>query len=256
MKTLITEIERFSTHDGPGIRTVVFLKGCPLRCEWCHNPECISFEEEEFFYKEKCIGCGKCSEGCYSGARVRCGKALTPEEVMKEVLADREYYGENGGLTVSGGEPLAHREFTLQLLKLAGAEGISRGIETSLFRYDSDILAEVDYLMADIKIFDPQEHKKYTGTGNADILENIIKADSLGIPIEIRTPVIKGINDTKENICSTAEFLRKLKNVKKYVLLPYHSLGTGKAEALGIKPRIFETPSKEKMEELRKYAQL
>lgn len=256
MDTLVTEIERFSTHDGPGIRTVVFLKGCPLNCRWCHNPECISFGEEEMYYPEKCIGCGKCAEGCYSGARVKCGRRMLPEDVMNEVLEDREYYGENGGVTVSGGEPLAHREFTLQLLRLAGKNGISRGLETSMYRYDGEILGEVDYLMADIKIFDTGLHRQYTGTGNEDILGNIEKADGLGIPIEIRTPVIPGVNDTAENIMSTADFLRKLKNIRKYVLLPYHPLGVTKAKALGREVSVFETPSGEKMEELRKYAQL
>ncbi|MBO7170416.1 MAG: 4Fe-4S cluster-binding domain-containing protein, partial [Clostridia bacterium] len=101
MKTLVSDIQRFSIHDGPGIRTTVFLKGCPLKCAWCHNPECISFEQETLFYAEKCIGCGKCAEGCYSGARVLCGKEMTPEDVLSEILADRAFYGDEGGVTVA-----------------------------------------------------------------------------------------------------------------------------------------------------------
>ena len=121
-KTMITEIERFSIHDGPGIRTVVFLKGCPLHCDWCHNSECISFEKQELYYPEKCIGCGKCTEGCYAGARVLCGQEMTPYEVLKEILQDRAYYGETGGLTLSGGEPMAHPTFSKELLRLCKNE--------------------------------------------------------------------------------------------------------------------------------------
>jgi len=139
MTALVTEIQRFSIHDGPGIRTTVFLKGCPLNCAWCHNPECISFDKEEFFYPEKCIGCGKCNEGCFAGARVPCGKEMTPEEVLREVLEDKAYYGKEGGLTVSGGEPLAHRDFTLSLIRLAKDAGIGVGVETTLYRFDREI---------------------------------------------------------------------------------------------------------------------
>ena len=136
MKALVTDIQRFSLHDGPGIRTTVFLKGCPLRCAWCHNPECISFEKETLFYPEKCIGCGKCAEGCYSGAKTLCGKEMSVKEVFTDILADRSFYGAEGGLTVSGGEPLAHAPFVGELVSLCKEAGIHTAIETSLYRFD------------------------------------------------------------------------------------------------------------------------
>lgn len=108
--SVVTDIERASVHDGPGIRTVVFFKGCPLKCAWCHNPECISPNPEMMFYPEKCIGCGQCEKGCYSGAKVMCGREMTDEEIMKEILSDRDYYGTDGGVTFSGGEPMMQKE--------------------------------------------------------------------------------------------------------------------------------------------------
>ena len=255
-KTMITEIERFSIHDGPGIRTVVFLKGCPLHCAWCHNPECISFEKQELYYPEKCIGCGKCTEGCYAGARVLCGQEMTPYEVLKEILQDRAYYGEKGGLTLSGGEPLAHPAFSKELLRLCKNEGINTALETTLYRYDSDILSLTDHLMVDIKIWDNDLHQTYTGIGNREILENICRADGLGIPITVRTPIIPDVNDTTENIQCTAMFLKELEHVVAYELLPYHPLGQSKAEALGVIMPGFSIPTKEHMEELKHYADL
>lgn len=253
---LITELQRFSIHDGPGIRTTVFLKGCPLRCQWCHNPECISFEKEIMFYPEHCIHCGKCAEGCYSGARVPCGRLMSTDGVLAEILEDKSYYGTEGGVTLSGGEPLAHREFTLELLKKCRAAGIGTALESSMYRFDGEILSLVDILMADIKIFNSRLHEEYTGISNAEMLKNIKRADSLGIPMIIRTPVVTGVNDTAENIRDTAEFLRSCKNVVKYELLPYHPLGISKAQALGRRATEFTAPTKEKMEELRTYADI
>ena len=254
ISAIITEIERFSVHDGPGIRTVIFLKGCPLKCAWCHNPECISFEKQTLIYKEKCIGCGKCADGCFAGARVECGREMSTYDVMIEVLADRSYYGELGGVTISGGEPLAHRDFTSALIDACHAENIRVGIETSLYRFDEEILSKADLIMADMKIFENELHKKWVGIGNDEIKKNLHIADELGKPIIIRTPIVPCINDTVENVSKTAEFLRGLKNVVKYELLPYHPLGVSKAEALGIEMKEFEAPSKEHMEELKKYA--
>ena len=256
LTALITEIERFSVHDGPGIRTTVFLKGCPLHCVWCHNPECISFEPQMLHYPEKCIGCGKCDEGCYAGARVLCGREMTVEDIMSEILADKPYYGEQGGVTISGGEPLAHREFTMALIEACHREGNHVGVESSLYRFDEEILSSLDLIMADLKIFDDDKHKKYVGIGNEDIKQNLRRADTLGIPMIIRTPIVPGINDTVENISATAEFLRTLKNVTAYELLPYHPLGISKATALGIEMQEFTVPTSTQMEELKKYAHL
>lgn len=256
VSALITEIERFSVHDGPGIRTAVFLKGCPLRCAWCHNPECISFDQQTMLYPEKCIGCGKCAEGCYSGARVICGKEMTVDEVMTEILADKMYYGDRGGVTISGGEPLAHREFTMALIAACHKEGIHVGVETSMYRFDGELLGALDLIMADMKLFDSEAHRKYVGIGNEEIKENLRRANELGIPMIIRTPIIPGINDTVENVSETAAFLRELENVIAYELLPYHPLGISKAAALGMEMQEFTTPSTQHMEELKRYADL
>ena len=158
IKALVTEIQRFSIHDGPGIRTTVFLKGCPLRCAWCHNPECISFEVQEMRYSDKCIGCGRCAEGCYTGAREICGKLMSTEDVLEEVMRDAPYYVSAGGITVSGGEPLAHRDFTLELLRACRKSGIGTAMESSMYRFDREILSELDILMTDIKVFDDDIH--------------------------------------------------------------------------------------------------
>lgn len=251
MKTLISEIQRFSIHDGPGIRTTVFFKGCPLHCAWCHNPECISFEAQELFYPEKCISCQKCAEGCYAGARVLCGRALTSEQVLEEILPDVKYYGTNGGVTLSGGEPLAHPAFARELIKLCKQAGIGCAMETSLFYWEEDILSELCCIMADIKLMEDQKHREYTGAGNRSILENIRRADTLGIPMLLRTPVIPGVNDSRENLSKTADFVRSLKNAVSYELLPYHPLGLSKARALGIEMTEFQAPSRKAMEQLR-----
>lgn len=181
---------------------------------------------------------------------------MTIDEVMEEILRDRTYYGKDGGVTVSGGEPLAHREFTLALLKKCRESGICAAMESSMYRFDGEILANLDVLMADIKVFDNDTHIKYTGVGNTEILQNIKKADGMGIPMIVRTPVVVGVNDNEENISATAQFLRSLKNVVKYELLPYHPMGISKALALGIEYQKFETPSVRRMEELKRYADL
>ena len=255
-EVLVSEIQRFSIHDGPGIRTTIFLKGCPLRCVWCHNPECISFEVQTLFYPEKCIGCERCADACFAGAKVVCGQRMSVAEVMAQIMQDKPYYGKDGGVTVSGGEPLAHKEFTFELLKACRESGVGTAMESSMYLFDREILSTLDILMADIKVFDNDTHIKYTGISNTEILENIKKADGMGVPMIVRTPIVIGVNDSEENTVATAQFLRALKNVVRYELLPYHPLGTSKAKALGIEYKTFETPSARRMEELRQYADL
>ena len=247
---IVADIQRASVHDGPGIRTTVFLKGCPLRCAWCHNPETLDFKPQTMYYPEKCIGCGLCDKGCFSGARVICGREMTVEEVVEQVLLDKDYYGENGGVTISGGEPLAQREFLRALIDGCKAEGIHTAIETSLIYYDAEIFQKLDLVMADLKIWDDELHRKYTGVGNGKIKEHFRKVNELGIPIIARTPVIPEIN---QGIAHISEFLKGLYNVEKYELLPYHPLGGAKREALGIEPDGFSIPSKEYMKELEQY---
>ena len=218
VRGLVADIQRASLHDGDGIRTTVFLKGCPLSCVWCHNPECISSRQQELFYPEKCIGCGMCEKGCYAGARVICGKSMTAEEVFLEILEDAAYYNEGGGVTISGGEPLAQKEFTRALILLCREKGISCAMETSLIFYDEEIMKNLDFVMADLKIWDNMIHKKYTGMGNEKIKEHFIMLNRINIPIIARTPVIPEID---QGIDKISQFLRKLENVKKYELLPY-----------------------------------
>lgn len=250
MKALIADIQRASVHDGPGIRTTVFFKGCPLNCAWCHNPECISFESQILQYPEKCIGCGMCEDGCFSGAKVVCGSQMTVQELLEQILLDRDYYGADGGVTFSGGEPMAQKAFLKEILSACKENGIHCAIETSLIIYDEETLSEMDYIMADLKIWDSKLHKTYTGVENTKIKENFIRLNGLGIPIEARTPVIPEI---RQDIAEISEFLKKLENVKQYKLLPYHPLGGSKRQALGLMPDGFTVPSAEYMEGLNKY---
>lgn len=236
VKGLVADIQRASVHDGYGIRTTVFLKGCPLNCRWCHNPECISFEPQEMVYPEKCIGCGKCEEGCFSGAKVMCGKEMTAEEVMCEVLEDKPYYINGGGLTISGGEPLAQMEFVKEIIALCKINNVSCAIETSLIYFDEELFNSLDFIMADFKIWDSDIHKLYTGVPNEEIKENFKKISKLNVPVIARTPVIPGVEQEIEKI---SDFLKSLGNVVRHELLPYHPLGIEKAKALGIEQERF-----------------
>lgn len=248
---IIADIERASTHDGYGTRTVVFFKGCPLLCRWCHNPECISPEPQMLLYPEKCIGCGHCDEGCFSGARVICGKKMTACELLQVVSCDKPYYGKNGGVTFSGGEPFYQKEFLNECIDLCKKNGIGCAVETSLIYYDDKIFKKLDFVMADLKIWDSGVHKQYTGVGNEKIKDNFKRLNSLNIPIIVRTPIIPSINQDVEKI---SKFLKSLDNVVKYELLPYHPLGNEKRRALNLKPDGFSVPDKEFMKELEKYA--
>ena len=248
---VIADIQRASVHDGPGLRTAVFFKGCPLRCAWCHNPECISFEPQLLYYPEKCIHCGRCAEGCFSGARVVCGREMTVSDVMEEILADRDYYGGQGGVTFTGGEPLAQREFLRALIQACRQNGVRTAVETSLVYYDESLFGMLDLVMADLKIWDSGIHKTYTGAGNEEIKAHFEMLDRLGVPIIARTPVIPGI---EQGIGRISAFLKGLQNVVQYELLPYHPLGVPKQRALGQEERRFEIPSGEYMKELNNYA--
>lgn len=250
VKGIVTDIQRMSVHDGPGIRTTVFLKGCPLNCSWCHNPECIEFQPQMMYYPEKCMGCDCCDKGCFSGARVICGKEMSVQEVIKEVLLDKDYYGEDGGITISGGEPFAQPSFLSALIDGCKEHEIHCAVESSLFYFDEEIFRKLDLCMADMKIWDNDLHKKYTGVENVRIKKNFKRLNEIGIPIIGRTPVIPGIPQGIEEISG---FLVKLDSVKKYELLPYHPLGDSKREALGLSAETFTIPSAEYMKELEKY---
>ena len=250
-KGMIADIQRASIHDGSGIRTTVFFKGCPLSCKWCHNPECIGFEKEILFYREKCIHCGMCDKGCFSDARVICGKEMSADDVLAEIMLDTPYYGDDGGVTFSGGEPFAQKKFLSECIDKCRENGINCAAETSLIYFDEEVLKKLDFVMADLKIWDSNLHKEYTAVGNETIIENFKRLNTLNIPIIARTPVIPEINQGIEKISA---FLKTLENVRKYELLPYHPLGNSKRKALGLPPDGLSVPTKEYMKELEKYA--
>ncbi len=240
---IVFNIQRFSVHDGPGIRTTVFLKGCSLHCFWCHNPEGIRSKPEIQFYPERCIGCGACVDACeygaqvleddvriyvrdnctmcgacvdncFSGALELTGETMTVEDVMKEVLADRAFYqNSGGGMSLSGGEPLLQKAFTKALLERAKAEGLHTAIETcGNYRWADleELLPLIDLVMMDIKLMDPEVHREVTGVSNERILkiaEGLMTTDK---PVWFRTPVIPTVNDTPEAIGEIAAFVRHL----------------------------------------------
>ncbi len=248
---MIANIQRCSVHDGPGIRTSVFLKGCNLNCAWCHNPETISFEPTELFHPERCIHCGMCEEGCFSGARTICGTEMTASQVVREVLLDRDYYGKEGGVTVTGGEPTCQADFTAEILRQLREQGVHTAIESNLCCAKSvleRVTEHADLIMADLKLFDSDRHRQYTGAGNEVIKENLL---SVRKPVIVRTPVIRGINDTPEEIGQIAALAGRIPTLLYYELLPYHPLGLSKG--VGNQARM-EAPSKAEMDVLAREA--
>lgn len=246
---MVSNIQRCSVHDGPGIRTTIFLKGCNMHCQWCHNPETISFAPEYLLYPEKCIGCNMCEHGCFAGARVLCGKEMTVDEIATEALLDKAYYAEDGGVTISGGEPTCQWQATLAILQRLQAEGVHTAIETNLL-CTTEVLEALcphcDLIMCDCKLFEADKHKTYTGVGNEQILANISYLLSRGMPLIIRTPVMAGVNDSEAEIASITQFLASQTGseaILYYELLPYHSLGLSK-ESENNQHITFAAPSK------------
>jgi len=281
---IVFNIQRYSIHDGPGIRTTVFLKGCPLSCWWCQNPESQLSGQEMIFWgdrcigcgacsticpsdaiqikngiplteKEKCILCGKCIEKCPALAREMIGEKLTIEEVIKEIEKDLVFYEESGGgVTFSGGEPLGQSEFLEGLLNGCREKKIHTAVDTSGYiswEILNKINSKVDLFLYDLKIMDNERHKKYTGISNEIILENLKKLSSVHHNISVRFPVIPGINDDYQNIRETGEFLSPLK-ITQVNLLPYHYIGIDKYRRLGRTYKLVTTqpPSEEKLSEV------
>ena len=269
-KAILFDIERNSYVDGPGIRTTVFFKGCNLKCAWCHNPESQSFKPQMLFYRDKCTGCGKCKAVCPTpenctlcgkcalycpaDARKICGKEYTVEEVLKEVLKDKAYYeNSGGGVTFSGGECMLQVDFLLELLKICKENGIHTAVDTAghiPFESFEKILPYTDLFLYDIKIFDPDKHKKYTGVSNELILENLKKLSEAGGKIWIRIPIIPDVNDSMEEMQKIKELLAVCGQPEKVELLPYHAMGEHKYRAIGADLQIFSTPDTEKMRQL------
>ena len=243
MKTaLICNIKRFGVHDGDGIRTTVFFKGCPLKCLWCHNPESISFKPQIAFYKSKCIGCGECqkegftTESCLGEAKVLYGKEVTVEELLPKLLEDKDFYDTSGGgVTLSGGECLMQADFCAELLKRLKEESINTAVDTCGF-VSREMLDKVvpytDTFLYDIKAMDEAVHIRCTGQSNRIILENLRYLDGSGKQIEVRFPYVPGYNDDQTN--QIAEFLKPMKNIKAVRVLPYHNYAGSKYLALGM----------------------
>ena len=264
VKGIVFNIARFAIHDGPGIRTVVFLKGCPLRCAWCSTPESHVLSPEMGYYADRCIRCGRCAEVCPPqaitvtdghevitdknlcdacgrcvevcpvGARRMLGTEMTVEEVLTEVEKDALFYwNSGGGVTLSGGEPTMQPVFSGEILKTCQERGIHTAMETcghSDWDTLDRLLRYVDLLYVDLKNMSPAAHEKDTGKGNTLILDNIEKVAALHpeTGLIIRVPVIPGYNDSVENILQTARFVCHLKGVERIELLPYHRLGVSK----------------------------
>lgn len=280
---MVFHIQRFSLYDGPGVRTVVFLKGCPLRCRWCHNPEGLTREQQIQFNPAKCIGCmdcvsvcpqgchisregvhlyqrencrvcGACADNCCSGALNVMGVQMSPEDVMEQVLRDKGMYGQEGGLTLSGGEPFAQAEFAIQLLQLAKAAGLHTCVETSGYA-DSEKITQaarfVDLFLFDWKATDAKTHEKLCGVSNEKILSNLKQLENLGKEVILRCPIIPGCNDDPAHIRGIGELAQKYDCIQQVHLMPYHRLGVNKAAQLG--QVIFEThvPEGELMEQYR-----
>jgi pyruvate formate lyase activating enzyme len=267
----VLRIERSSIHDGEGMRTVLFLKGCSLRCTWCSTPESQKFEPEKGYLSELCTGCGRCIEACpsgalvtgddknyvilewekclscfccvdtcYQGAQKKYGHTLSVEEVIQEVARDEVFYFySGGGLTISGGEPFNQASFTAEILKACKKMGINTAVESSLNAPYDDLkksLPWLDLLYADIKQMNSDIHRQWIGEGNSHILRNLKKIDRSAHPLKItiRIPLIPGFNDDDQNLLATAKFCSHLDKFKEIEILPYHRLGIDTYKHLGI----------------------
>ena len=277
LKGCISDIIPFSLHDGPGIRTTVFLKGCPLRCPWCHNPETQSRTPVNMYSQEKCIQCGRCSaacpqkmrmqdgswlkdcspctgcgacvEACPTGANKINGYYLTPEEVLKTTIKDRIFYKKSGGgVTISGGEALMQEEFLVETARLHAEAGIDLVLETCGFgRWAAleRLLPYVSYFYFDWKMTNPEAHKELTGVDNILIRSNLEKLNQAGAKVVLRCPIIPGCNDVEEHFIGIGQLTQELDCIQEVELLPYHSLGNSKRKKMGLELDGFVTPEAE-----------
>jgi len=283
MKASIFNIQKFSIHDGPGIRTTVFFKGCPLQCIWCHNPESQNSGKEILYDKnkctlcgscikicqnnaieikdndlemnmDKCTFCGDCTVSCINSARQIAGKEYTVDQVMKEVLKDRVFYkNSKGGVTLSGGEPLIYAAFVEELLMKLKKENIHTAVDTCGavdFKVLERISEYTDLFLYDIKSTDEEKHILYTGVSNKNIIENLIKLSKIHNNINLRLPIIEGINADENHIFEILKLIRNT-NIKKINLLPYHDIAMHKYEKLGRK--YYEYMKRPADEKLKRY---
>jgi pyruvate formate lyase activating enzyme len=271
-KGMVYNIQRMSTEDGPGMRTTVFLKGCPLRCLWCSNPESQKFTPQLMVFEDLCSGCGHCAEvcpsvaivqkedkfnrdtnlcsdcgacvpGCPSKARVMTGEEMSVEEIMKVVKKDELFYANSGGgVTIGGGEPVSSGDFLLELLQAAYDAGLHICVDTCGFCSEDlfkKVIERTDLFLFDCKHMDPEKHKELTGVDNVQILANLRQALESKAEVRIRIPLMPGLNDSEENIAALAEFLRPLKHMKVDVL-PCHAFGRNKYAALNLEQPVME----------------
>ena len=261
----LMDVKRFAVHDGPGIRTTLFLKGCTLKCIWCHNPEGISPQKQLAYYghkcigcgecvkicevgahqlttaghlflREKCIGCGKCEPACLGNALSFFGRPINVEEAYRIVTEDAVFYRETGGVTVSGGEPLCNSAFIFDLFTSLKAAGIHTAVDTCgniPWENFEKVLPVTDLFLFDVKHIAPDAHKKLTGADNLRILDNLQRLSAAGSAIEIRMPLVPQSNDDEETLRGIGSFLQPL-NITKMKILPYHSMARSKYDALGM----------------------
>ena len=262
----IFDIKRFSLHDGPGIRTTLFLKGCPLNCWWCHNPEGQARGPELVLQPERCIACGACvevceqgaidlqpdgpstdrtlctvcgacAETCYTDARGIVGRRVGVSEVMDDVKRDNAFYDQSGGgVTISGGEPLAQPEFLRDLLAACRAWGLHTALDTCGFapwRTLDSVRADVDLFLYDLKLLDDGRHRQYTGVSNVRVVDNLKRLSEEGHRIVLRVPIIPGVNDQKEDVQQLGTVAASLPSLERVDLLPYHRIGRDKYRRLG-----------------------
>ena len=268
----IFDIKRYAINDGPGIRTTIFVKGCPLRCVWCHNPEGWTAEPQVLYKRSKCIGCHTCeqegfvADDCPTKAREVCGRQYTMDELMGEVEKERDIMQDSGGgVTICGGEPLMHPDGTLAILRELGRRGFHRTVDTTLYAHSDVVKAvarECELLLVDLKLMDTEKHRRYTGVGNELILQNIRLIAEAGHPFQIRIPLIEGINADEQNIEQTARFLNTLPppygggaGGGAINLLPYHDVGKDKHLRMGSRynPQGYpmSTPTEESLQRCR-----
>ncbi|MEE8378291.1 MAG: glycyl-radical enzyme activating protein [Candidatus Aminicenantaceae bacterium] len=284
---IIFDIKHYAIHDGPGIRSTVFFKGCSLQCQWCHNPEGIHTEPEIFLRNEKCPSecrfcisacpngairrnkgsievdlsrcdlCSECEEACVYGALEIIGRKVSVKDVMGELEKDSLFYEESqGGVTFSGGEPFEQPIFLNALLDKAKSKDLHTTVDTCGY-FNPNLLAnfdrKVDLFLYDLKMIDDEKHKKYTGKSNSLILDNLRRLTANGHRVAVRIPLIAGINDDDNNIEKTVEFLKTLNHIEQINLLPYHSGGSLKQKRLGKKQLHagFQSPSSERMEAIK-----
>ncbi|MFA5561041.1 MAG: glycyl-radical enzyme activating protein [Eubacteriales bacterium] len=258
-------IQRFCMHDGPGIRTVVFFKGCRLNCVWCHNPETKGAGQEIYYTPSQCIGCGACAAVCRHGAHVlmpeghvydrsKCrlcevcthacptgaleavSRLMSIDEILSEVMRDKAFYGEQGGLTISGGEPMMHPSATIALLQAAKEQGLTTAVETSGYfdpAWLPSLCRHTDTLLWDLKDTDPTRHQNNTGASNRRILDSLTLADNLHPHLVLRCILLRGINDDDAHIRAVAALYRQLKHCQRVEFFSYHPMGSDKSERLG-----------------------